>query len=193
MKKLALVVVAMVVVVSPILAGATLINVGYNVHAFEAHSYYHSVSESSRGIGPVFTFFAGRKNGFYAQLAPFAITDSAYFTPGYWFPADYARGLNLVLGYGRDINFGKMGILLGGGPFASGLLLTYLGHQDDIRASVGAGAGAHYYFSPGSGRLVLNAGVNVAWRPFSIGNFHDPTFAENEYNYNINAGIGFRR
>ena len=211
MKKMALGI-AMVVVAVSVFANVTLINLGHNVHAYRNvpdHYYYGEFDFSRLGIGPVFTFFVGRKNGFYAQLAPFLATGYvAEFPEGRWVhsygfhdvpPFVPGGGLNLVLGYGRDINFGKMGILLGAGPFGSGYFLHYPGYPDWFLASLGVGAGAHYYFKPGSRRLVLNAGVDLAWRPLKVsdpdwGSYDGgPSIVPNEYNVNFNAGIGFRR
>ena len=211
MKRVALGIV-MIVVAIPLFANVTLINLGYNVHAYRNVSdpYFGELDFSRLGTGPVFTFFVGRKNGFYAQLAPFLATGEAVaFTTGrtvysYRDTALTGGGLNLVLGYGRDINFGKMGILLGAGLFGSGyvLLESYYGEWEPLfllAAPVGAGAGAHFYFMPGTGRLVLNAGVDLAWRPFKVGDPDwgsyrgGPSIAPNEYNVNLNAGIGFRR
>jgi len=110
----------------------------------------------------------------------------------------FGSGLNFVLGYGLDINFGKMGIIVGGGFF--GTIYTYYNLDSDYfyyEDAGGPGGGVNFYFQPGSGPLVVNAGLNVAWRPFTIsGNsewgFNGFEFESRDYNLNINAGIGFR-
>ena len=195
MKRLALVVAVMVVVSFPVLANATLINLGYNVHAYRDSDF------SRLGIGPVFTFFVGETNGFYAQLAPFWATGprSGSTTYRYRNLDPVGGGLNFLLGFGRDISFGPMGLLVGGGLFGAGYALYNTWSENLLYiAGAGPGGGLHFYFRPGPGRLLLNLGVNAAWRPFKVWGttdwgFEGFHFEKGEFNYNINAGIGFRR
>ncbi len=190
----AVVVMLAVCAVPPALANPSLINLGYNVQA------YPEIEFSRRGLGSVVTLVTGEPGGFYVQLASFTVMSSkSSGTVSSWLEGNrFGSGLNFVLGYGLDINFGKMGIIVGGGFF--GTIYTYYNLDSDYfyyEDAGGPGGGVNFYFQPGSGPLVVNAGLNVAWRPFTIsGNsewgFNGFEFESRDYNLNINAGIGFR-
>ena len=195
MKKIFLVLLLGALVAIPVLANATLINLGYNVLRY-------SEDYSERGIGPVFTFLAGQQSGFYAQLAPFYSTSWKWFDTVVKYgdnPDLYGGGLSFTLGYGRDFNFGEMGVLVGGGLFVLGFAWVDT-YWEDFGADLGfgPGGGAHFYFKPGEGRLILNAGLDVAWRPVYAWGSDDAGYGGFEFekgnsNVNLNAGIGFRR
>jgi hypothetical protein len=196
MKKLILVMAISVMVVMPVLANSSLINLGYNVQLYTDYDY------SRQGIGAVFTCLAGQTSGFYSQFAPFIALSSRsggsvfnYLQNQVW-----GAGLNFTLGYGGDIPLGAgLGVILGGGFFGT-VYGSYDSYWDYLyyEAAAGAGGGAHLYFQPGKGSLLLNIGIDAAWRPLEVWGdtdwgFEGFAFEKGEFNININAGIGFRR
>ena len=194
MKRMGLVLLIALLAAIPALASSNLINLGYNIQWVPDDEY------SRQGIGVVFTHLGGEKAGFYAQLAPFLATSwKSYGVVGKFSDYDLLGiGLPFTLGYGHDFNFGRMGLLLGGGFFGS----AYVQHSSAYgflyyNSAAGLGAGAHFYFQPGSGSLVINAGLDFAWTPLYLygdtdWGFGELFFLEKRFNANINVGIGFR-
>jgi hypothetical protein len=195
MKRQGLVILIVCLAAIPALSLSNFINLGYNIQSVPDNEY------SRRGIGVVYTHLGGEGSGFYAQIAPFFATSwKSYGVVGKFSDYDLLGiGLPFTLGYGHDFNFGQMGLILGGGFFASAYIErdSYYGSLY-YNSAAGVGAGAHFYFQPGSGSLVINAGVDFAWTPLYLYGDTDYGFGEfsvpdKKYNTNINVGVGFRR
>ncbi len=116
MKKVLVLIVVLVAISFPLSAKTNLLNFGYGVHG----DYWGIDQFRARSIGVDYIRMGGEAHGFYSQLNP-------YFTTSVKFPdgstmklsdsTESIFGMNTILGYGGDINFGQMGIILGGGVF----------------------------------------------------------------------------
>ncbi len=195
MKRLMILVLILAAVVFPVAAKTTLINLGYNIHG----KIDESEGVKLRSIGVDFIFLKGDSTGFYSQINPYYGT-SVKGSSG-WINklSDFDEtliGSNFILGYGGDINFGNMGLILGGGLFLDANYWWYANWDTfQISLSAGLGIGANFYFQPGEGNLVINAGLSLAWRPYTyyIWEFSDEAYFDGgKTNANLNIGIGWR-
>jgi hypothetical protein len=87
-----------------------------------------------------------------------------------------------------------MGLIIGGGLFLGGNY--YIDSSDYIMDfNIGFGLGANFYFYPGDGNFVINAGLSFALTPWS---FAFSEYGSEDYtdwgmtNTNFNIGIGWR-
>ena len=195
MKKVLVLIVVLVAISFPLSAKTNLLNFGYGVHG----DYWGIDQFRARSIGVDYIRMGGEAHGFYSQLNP-------YFTTSVKFPdgstmklsdsTESIFGMNTILGYGGDINFGQMGIILGGGVFVDfnyfneSVSAAYL-----FSISSGLGIGGNFYFQPGSGSFVINAGLTLAWRPWAY--YMNEIDSNTDTNYgmtysNFNIGIGWR-
>ncbi len=191
MKKMLVLVLVLSAFVFPLTAKTNLINFGYNIHG----KYYGVEDLKLRSIGVDFIHLGGETSGFYSQVNPY-FGMSFKGSGGTAKLSDYGESLfgsNFILGYGGDLNFGSMGLILGGGLFLDGNY--YTDSIDYILAlSTGLGFGANFYFQPGSGTFILNAGLSLAWRPYTyfITEYNsEGLFDGGKTNTNFNIGIGW--
>jgi len=193
-KRMVLVVLISVLAGLPALASGRLLNLGYNIQT-DGDSKF-----SRQSIGLVYTCLKGGNSGFYSQVAPYYAlswkSGGALYKYSDW--ETVGAGLTFTLGYGKDLNFGKFGVLVGGGFFGN-LYAQYNSYWDYLyyNAAAGVGGGAHAYFQPGAGSFVINLGLDAAWRPLEGYGYTDTGFGEflfemGDFNFNLNAGIGWR-
>ena len=191
MKKGLAFLVALAIVAMPMAAKTILVNAAYNVH-----NDYSGIDDLHvRSIGMSLSFMKGEDSGIYAQVNPyFGLSMKGTSVVKFSDVDQTLLGANFLIGYGGDLNFGTMGILLGGGLFADLNSYQYAAGSTFL-FSTGLGLGANFYFQPGEGNLVLNAGLMAAVSPW--------TFWSNDYvsdNYtdwgqstiNVNVGVGWR-
>ncbi|RKX97592.1 MAG: hypothetical protein DRZ90_05745 [Spirochaetes bacterium] len=194
MKKLLIFVLVLVAVVFPAAAKTNLINLGYNIHG-----KIDEIEEVNlRSIGVDFIFLSGDSAGFYSQINPY-FGMSVKGPGGINKLSDFDEtlfGSNFILGYGGDINFGNMGLILGGGLFLDANYWWYANWDTfQISLSAGLGIGANFYFQPGEGNLVINAGLSLAWRPYTYyiwESSEEAYFDSGKTNANFNIGVGWR-
>lgn len=192
MKKSLILVLVMVAIVFPVTAKTNLVNFGYNVHG----KFWDYDDLNLRSVGVNFITLKSDKAGFYTQINPYysmSFKDSGVV---YKFSdLDYLGvGGNFIFGYGGDLNFGNMGLILGGGLFVD---LNYISNSIDyaFTISTGLGFGANFYFQPGTGNMVINAGLALSWRPWAYEINEYDAFDYTNYkmtNTNFNIGIGWR-
>lgn len=194
MKRLLILVLVLAAVVFPAAAKTNLINFGYNIHG--KIDEYEGVS--LRSIGVDFISLKGDSSGFYSQINPY-FGMSVKGSGGINKLSDFDEtlvGSNFILGYGGDINFGNMGLILGGGLFLDANYWWYATFDTyQISLSAGLGVGANFYFQPGEGNLVVNAGLTLAWRPYTYylwESSEDAIFDGGKTNANFNIGVGWR-
>ncbi len=193
MKRFLCIAILAVVVTLPVAASDFLVNVGFNVQADMEWDF------SRRSVSVVFTSLGSDSGGFYWQVAPyFALSSkSGASTTSYLENDLWGGGLTFTLGYGRDINLGQFGVILGGGFFGN-LYAQYNTYMDYLyyNPAAGIGGGAHAYFQL-QGGMILNAGLDAAWRPLHVygsdSGFGEVLFQPRGFNVNINAGIGTKR
>ncbi len=193
MKKVLVLVLVLTALVFPVAAKTNLINFGYNIHG----KFLESEELRARSIGVDFIGLKGDTSGFYSQINPY-YGMSLKGTGGVAKFSDYEGsnlfGMNMILGYGGDLNFGNMGLILGGGLYLDGYYFTDAGF-DAIGLSAGLGAGANFYFQPGAGNFVINAGLTFAWRPYTYyisDGYEEGSFDGGKTNTNFNIGVGWR-
>ncbi len=192
MKKVLFILLLAVLLIVPVSAKTNLLNLGYNIHG----KYFEWEGLKLRSIGLSYTHLGGDTTGFYAQINPYFGLSERYEGVTNKL-SDYGItviGSNFILGYGGDINFGSMGLILGGGLFLDALYDDYSGGYVMI-FSTGLGVGANFYFQPGAGNFVVNAGLSLAWRPFSVYVYEFDSFEEfdaGKTNVNFNIGVGWR-
>ncbi len=195
MKKHLAAILLLTLFIFPLTAKSNLFNAGYNIHV----KYWGYDDSSLRSISFDYIHLKGDKTGFYLQVNPYySLTlknSGGIYNLSY---LEYmSTGSNFIFGYGGDLNFGRFGLILGGGLF---LDLNYMSASGDliITVSPGLGAGINAYFHPGSGNFILNAGVTFSWKPWA----YEITYIEDlntlDYfnwgmtNANFNIGVGWR-
>ena len=192
MKKSLILVLVLVAIVFPVAAKTNLLNLGYNVHG----EYLGYEGWKLRSVSLNYTHLKADKSGFYSQINP-------YYGLSFKNPfSDVIKlsdvdemvvGANFLLGYGGDLNFGPMGLLLGGGIFIDMQYYEYGSYTFTVLS--GFGLGANFYFQPGSGTFVINAGLNLAWNPWAYEVYETGSGSYTNYGMtttNFNIGIGWR-
>jgi len=192
MKRFLVFILILSALVYPLAAKSNLINFGYTVQG----KYLDNDDFSSRSLGVDFIGMKGDTAGFYYQVNPY-YTTSLKFGDVVTKTSDidvFIVGSGFLFGFGGDLNFGKMGLLLGGGLF---LNLDYIDDSGDYRFTIntGMGLGANVYFQPGDGNLVINAGVSFALTPWAFAFDSTDSIDYTDWgmtNTNFNVGIGWR-
>jgi len=192
MKKILILVLVMTALVFPLAAKTNLINFGYTVQG----KYLDIDDFSSRSLGVDFIGLKGDTVGFYYQMNP-------YFTTSFKSGDDVIKasdidafvfGSGFLFGFGGDLNFGKMGLILGGGLFANLDYLDLIGSYQ-FTVNLGMGLGANFYFQPGEGNFVINAGISFALTPWAFAFDDTDSYDYTDWgmtNTNFNIGIGWR-
>jgi hypothetical protein len=191
MKKVLVLTVVLVAFAFPLAAKTNLINFDYGIHG----KYWGVEDYSLRSIGVDFINLRGDGAGLYSQINPYYALSEKYQGTVYKH-SDYgvlSAGINMIFGYGGDINFGSTGLLLGGGLYGDFNYYSYVGEVFSLTG--GLGLGANFYYQPGTGSFLVNAGITLAWTPWTY-RFND-TDSISESNYgmtyiNFNIGIGWR-
>jgi hypothetical protein len=191
MKRAVILVLVLVAVILPVAGKTNLINIGYNVHG----NVWNTEGLKLRSVSLNFINMKQDSAGFYSQITPYYGLSLKNVNVAKF--SDYDEmvfGSNFLFGYGGDLNFGKMGLLLGGGLF---LDMNYYNWDPGylFTISTGLGLGANFYFQPGAGKFVVNAGLNLAWNPwaFQMWDGGDETYTNYKAtNANFNIGIGWR-
>ena len=195
MKKASIVSILILVFNFPAAAKTNLLNFAFDVHGdIFGNGYYNS-----RSIGGDFIHLGGDTIGFYSQINPYFTTSFKITSTGTVTKlSDYDEvfvGINSIFGLGGDINFGEMGLILGGGlcldanyyAYSGGGVFTFL---------YGVGLGTNFYFQPGTGSFVLNAGLGLALTPWAFRSYQSGYTGNyeswNMTNFSINFGIGWR-
>lgn len=147
----------------------------------------------------------GDKYGFYYVLEPYYIakvipdngTSMSFLEPGRFF-----MGLELLAGYGGDINLGHSGLIMGGGFLAD---THYLNISEfsfvDLEFAFGLGGGINYYYHPKTKHFLINVGVSLSWKPFTYmslgdhGTLEEFVFfaSQKSINCTVNFGFGWRQ
>jgi hypothetical protein len=193
MKKILILVLTLTALVFPLSAKSTLVNFGYTVQG----KYLNFDDTVSRSIGVDFINLQGDSFGFYSQFNPYYTTSIKI--DEYVYEASemdyFILGSGFLFGYGGDLNFGKMGLLLGGGLFVN--LEYFEPSSGDYRFTIntGMGLGANLYFQPGDGSFIINAGVTFALTPWGFAFSEDDSIDYTNWgmtNTNFNVGVGWR-
>ena len=196
MKKALIVLFVVLVCTAALPAKTNMLNLGVSVSPYLDWPMDTYVT---RDVSLSWTRLGSDTFGFYSQLNPYiAMSGKNKVSDTTWKFSDYdwmGAGLETVLGWGGDFNFGPLGLVVGGGGYVdiNYFSLTY----DYMFLSLGLGAGVNVYFQPGSGSFLLNAGLTAAWKPYFT--YTDLT---NDYNYSdfqngrfdvtFSVGIGWR-
>jgi hypothetical protein len=195
MKRAVILVLVLVAVILPVAGKTNLINIGYNVHG----AFWDYDDLRLRSVGVDYIHLGGDTFGFYFQANPYYSTSFKNSSGTVYKLSENEQlgfGSNFLIGIGGDINFGSMGIILGGGLFAD---MNYYNWQYAdyymFTLSSGLGAGVNFYYHVGAGDFVINAGFTAAWRPWTY--WFDETDSGTETingqtNVNFNIGIGWR-
>ena len=181
--------------VFPVAAKTNLLNFAFDIHG----DVFGIDVRNSRSIGVDFIHLGGDTMGFYSQINPYITTSFKNTSTGTVTKlSDYDEvfiGANTIFGFGGDINFGELGLILGGGlcldlnyySYSGGGVFTFL---------TGFGLGANFYFQPGGSSFVLNAGLGLAITPWAFESY-ESGYTGNYKNWgmtnvSINFGIGWR-
>jgi len=189
MKRYFILVLVFATVVFPLAAKTNLINFGYNIHG----KYNEWDGLKMRSMGVDFIHVGGDRSGFYSQINPYygmSLKDSDGYVVELSDIGTTLIGLNSILGYGGDLNFGSMGLIIGGGIYLDVYAVDTL-----LAFSSGLGLGANFYFQPGAGNFVINAGLSFAWRPYTYylsDISSEEIFDGGKTNTNFNIGLGWR-
>ncbi len=192
MKKIVLLVLLLSVVILPAMAKTSLLNLGYNVQG----DFWGADGLKLRSVSLNYTRMGGDTSGFYSQINPYVGLSFKNSAGSVFKLSDYNEllvGGNFILGYGGDINFGPFGLLIGGGLFIDLQYYDYGGYTFSLLS--GLGVGANFYFQPGTGTFVLNAGMNFAWHPWAYEIYDGGSGSYSNYGMgsaNFNIGVGWR-
>ncbi len=195
MKKILTTLALIVMLVFPAAAKTNLLNFDYSIHG----DVFGAEILNRRSIGIDFIHLGGDTIGFYSQISPYLTTSFKNTSSGTVVKlSDYDEtffGANFILGIGGDINFGAMGLILGGGLCLDANYYSY--SIDSVFTFLtGIGLGANFYFQPGSSKFVLNAGLGFALTPWAYESY-ESGYTGNYKNWDmtylsINFGIGWR-
>lgn len=192
MKKVVILVLVLMALVFPLAAKTNLINFGYNVTG----RFFGYEDRALRSVGVDFINLKGDSVGLYTQFNPYYAL-SQKINGVVYKHSDYditSAGLNLILGYGGDLNFGSMGLIIGGGAYGDFNFFTD-SVVDTFTLTGGLGLGANFYYQPGDGTFVINAGLTFSWTPWSYQTNEYASVTYTDYkmtNTNFNIGIGWR-
>ncbi len=190
MKKVLVFITVLVIMAMPLAAKTTLLNLGYNIH----NDFWGIDDLHLRSIGLSVSTLKNDDAGLYAQVNPYYGLSFKNISVAKL--SDYDEtliGSNFIVGYGGDLNFGSMGLLLGGGLFSD--LFYYDYGYSSFTVSAGFGFAANLYFQPGSGNIVINAGIMAAispWTFYIIDSNSDNYTNWGQSTVNLNIGIGWR-
>ncbi len=192
MKKILILVLVLVAISFPLAAKTNLINIGYNVQG----DFWGFDGVKLRSISLNSINLKGDTTGFYYQINPYFGLSFKNEASTVFKLSDYDEmvvGSNFILGYGGDLNFGPMGVLLGGGAFFDVQYYDFGSYTFTMLS--GLGLGAHFYFQPGSGNFVVNAGLTLAWHPWAYEIYETDSGSYTNYSMttaNFNIGVGWR-
>ena len=192
MKKAVFIVLLVTLAVLPVAAKSTLVNLGYNVQ----NDFWGFDGVKARSISVNITSVGGDTSGFYFQANPYLGLSFKNSIGTVFKLSDYDEtlfGSNFLIGYGGDVNFGAFGILLGGGLFLDAQYYDYGGYTFTVLA--GFGLGANFYFQPGSGNFIVNAGLNMALHPWAFESYDTGSGSYTNWGMstvNFNIGVGWR-
>lgn len=195
MKKILIVVLLLTALAFPLAAKTNLLNFGYNVQG----DFLGVDGQKLRAIGIDYTYLGGDKTGFYFQANPYYATSVKNGSGDVFKLSDYDEqsfGSNFIFGFGGDLNFGRFGLILGGGVFLDFNYYEWQTYEYSMfTMTAGLGAGLNFYYHLGSKNFLINAGFSGAWRPltywFDDADSGSETFS-GQSNFNFNIGVGWR-
>ena len=186
-------------------AKSALINFTWNTSG-----HYLGVKDNYlTSFGLNFVFLGNSEGGFYMQLNPHSgFSMNGPSSSGILRDNNASSlGLSTILGYGGSLDWGRTGLIIGGGIYLD--LIYYLRlniGQDtekyllgidfdfDIASSVGLAMGTNFYIHPGPGNFVFNLGVMAAWHPYSwLTAKSNDGFRAGQFTVHVNFGIGWSR
>ncbi|MCG8452693.1 MAG: hypothetical protein MI717_05890 [Spirochaetales bacterium] len=178
----------------PVMASSTLIGFSYGSCTTNT-----SQDVSLKTIGVDVTYVGGETFGVYAEVLPFYAVGAHHPVLGSLHVTGKYFGVGSIIGVGGDLNFGSMGLILGGG--------VYSGYNHIIppadassqaslsRIDLGFGGSAKLYYSVNS-RFAFNLGLTYAFSPWLYGFGAEviPGVLKNvnASSFTISAGIGWR-
>jgi len=192
-RRIWLIAVTAVLTAGPVAATDTFINLGFKTQTIG------TLDLTVRSMGPVWVFAPTAERGFFVQLSPsIAVTGKIDGSPEFDFSdmGIFGTGMTALLGMGRNLQLGPLGMVLGAGlawdvtgVFEEGTDNYFVGE------TFGVGGGARLYLPVAGSSLRLNVGLDGSWRPvgllFSNGVSPELDLLWRTFGIDLNVGIGF--
>ena len=190
-KKSALLLFTVLIVSMPLSARAAFSNVGFSQQSQMEGLGFAPQSLTLNGL-----YIGGEGGlGIYGQISPYVGVNRLYpsgMMSGMTDENMAFVGINGLIGVGTDLNYGRWGLVLGGGYYAD---FGFYGKVDQettvTHFLTGVGSGAHIYLMPDE-HVLVNIGLTAAWTPYNYITGTGSQMNWDSFQVNISLGVGWR-